>query len=151
MLREVDPNHDVFVGPIGMWMPFHPEAYKTGRVEYLEDELNELMNEKNKNEEYAKKEFDKRVIESKHKAIEDNKKKAINSGNLLSQTLDNDNNLVSVKTINTFDNNLNDNADVSDIHKELFEDENILTKKNKTLINIAEEEPELKVDEDKKD
>ena len=23
MLREVDPNHDVYVGPVGMWMPFH--------------------------------------------------------------------------------------------------------------------------------
>ena len=48
LLREIDPNHDVYVGPIGMWMPFHPEAYKTGRVEYLESELNELMAEKQK-------------------------------------------------------------------------------------------------------
>ena len=37
MLREVDPNHDVYVGPAGVWMPWNPEAYKTGRVEYLED------------------------------------------------------------------------------------------------------------------
>ena len=50
MLREVDPNHDVYVGPIGVWVPFHPEAYKTGKVEYLESELNELMHEKQKNE-----------------------------------------------------------------------------------------------------
>ena len=35
MLRELDPNHDVYVGPIGMWMPWEPEAYKTGRVEEL--------------------------------------------------------------------------------------------------------------------
>ena len=35
ILRESDPNHDVFVGPVGMWLPFDPEAYKTGRVEYL--------------------------------------------------------------------------------------------------------------------
>ena len=42
MLREVDPNHDVFVGPIGLWMPWEPEAYKTGRVEYMEEELNKL-------------------------------------------------------------------------------------------------------------
>ena len=45
-LRNDDPNHDVYVGPVGMWMPFHPEAYKTGRVEYLEKELNELMAQK---------------------------------------------------------------------------------------------------------
>ena len=51
LLREVDPNHDVYVGPVGMWMPWEPEAYKTGRVEYMEEELNRLMKEKNKNEE----------------------------------------------------------------------------------------------------
>ena len=37
MLREADPNHDVYVGPVGLWVPFHPDAYKTGKVEYLED------------------------------------------------------------------------------------------------------------------
>ena len=77
MLREVDPHHDVYVGPVGMWMPYHPESYKTGRVEYLEDELNQLMKEKNKNENNAKIEFDKRVRETKEKAMEDNKKKAM--------------------------------------------------------------------------
>ena len=40
LLREVDPNHDVYVGPVGLWMPFHPESYKTGRVEYMEDDDN---------------------------------------------------------------------------------------------------------------
>ena len=50
LLREVDPNHNVYVGPVGMWMPWEPEAYKTGRVEYLEEELNQLMHEKNQNE-----------------------------------------------------------------------------------------------------
>ena len=42
LLREVDPNHNVYVGP-GMWMPWELEAYKTGRVEYLEEELNQLV------------------------------------------------------------------------------------------------------------
>ena len=58
MLSELDPNHDVFVGPVGLWMPWEPEAYKTGRVEYLEDELNKLMHEKQKNETSAKEAFD---------------------------------------------------------------------------------------------
>ena len=68
MLREIDPNHDVYVGPVGLWMPFHPEAYKTGRVEYLEQELNELMNEKDKNE-TSKEQFKNRVKESKKKQL----------------------------------------------------------------------------------
>jgi len=131
MLREVDPNHDVYVGPVGVWMPFHPEAYKTGRVEYLEDELNQLMHEKVNNETRAKQEFEKRVREAKEKAIEDNKQKAMESGNVLTQTIDEQGNLVSVRDANTFDNQLGESVAVSDIRKELFEDENvIIPKKN---------------------
>jgi hypothetical protein len=127
MLREADPTHDVYVGQVGIWMPFHPEAYKTGRVEYMESELNQLMHEKNKNEASAKQEFEDRVKASKKKAIEDNKKKALESGNVLTQTIDKDGNLVSVKDINTFDGALGDDVSVADIRKELFEDENVVT------------------------
>ena len=126
LLREVDPNHDVFVGPVGMWMPFHPEAYKTGRVEYLEDELNQLMHEKDKNEKQAKTEFDTRVRETKEKAIADNMKKAIESGNVLTQTINADGQLVSVKDMNTSELSLNENSSLSDIRKELFEGENVV-------------------------
>jgi hypothetical protein len=87
MLREIDPNHDVFVGPVGMWVPFHPDAYKTGRVEYMEETLNQLMSEKKKNEDQAKTEFDKRVKETKAKAIQENIKLAKESGNKLTQML----------------------------------------------------------------
>jgi len=127
LLREVDPNHDVFVGPVGMWMPFHPEAYKTGRVEYLEDELNQLMHEKDKNEKQAKTEFDARVRETKEKAIADNMKKALESGNVLTQTINADGQLVSVKDMNTTELSLNENSSLSDIRKELFEGENVVT------------------------
>jgi len=72
LLRELDPNHDVFVGPVGLWMPWDPEPYKTGRVEYMEDELNQLMHEKTKNETFAKNAFEARVKETKRKAIEEN-------------------------------------------------------------------------------
>ena len=114
-LRESDPNHDVYVGPVGMWMPFHPEAYKTGRVEYLEDELNKLMHEKERNETTAKVEFDKRVKESKSKAIEDNMKKAEESGNLLSQTVDEEGNLMNVRDSGMMDeiNNIFDQKNVT--------------------------------------
>lgn len=130
MLREVDPNHDVYIGQVGVWMPFHPEAYKTGKVEYLEKELNDLMNEKHKNEKIAKVEFEKRVKESKQKAIEENIEKAKKSGNKLSQTIDSEGNLIGVENMNTTESNLlsNNNSDIAsaDIHKELFEGENIV-------------------------
>lgn len=132
LLRELDPHHDVYVGPVGMWMPFHPEAYKTGRVEYMEDELNQLMQEKKKNEDKAKEEFDKRVKEAKQKAIEDNKRKALESGNKLTQTLNEDGNLISVRDMNTQENALaqNDVVTSADIRRELFEGENIVTSKD---------------------
>ena len=62
------------------------DAYKTGRIEFLEEELNELHKQKLENEAKAKNEFDARVKESKRKAIEDNIKKANESGNTLTQT-----------------------------------------------------------------
>lgn len=130
MLRELDPHHDVYVGPVGLWIPFHPDAYKTGRVEYLEDELNQLMSEKKKNEEKAKEEFDKRVKESKSKAIEDNKKKAMESGNKLTQMLNKDGNLVSVKDMNTQEMQLLSQTSTitsADIRRELFQGDNIIT------------------------
>jgi len=132
MLREMDPSHDVYVGPIGSWMPFHPEAYKTGRVEYMEEELNQLMHEKGKNEEAANFEFEKRVKESKVKAMEENKRRSLESNNPLTQMLNEDGELVSVANSSTIEKSLgNDNVAVADIRKELFEGDNIITGNNK--------------------
>jgi hypothetical protein len=130
MLRQNDPNHDVYVGPVGIWVPFHPEAYKTGRVEYMEETLNELMSEKKKNEEKAKDEFDNRVKEAKVKAMEDNKKKAEETGAKLTQTINAEGDLVSVANMNTQESAMGENATLDDVKKELFEGENIVTDKN---------------------
>ena len=130
MLRQVDPNHDVYVGPVGIWVPFHPEAYKTGRVEYMEETLNELMSEKKKSEEKAKDEFDARVKEAKLKAMEDNKKKAEMSGNKLTQTINKDGTLISVANMNTQESAIGNSASLEDIRNELFMGENIVTSSN---------------------
>jgi hypothetical protein len=131
MLREIDPNHDVFVGPIGMWMPWDPEAYKTGRVEYMEEELNQLMSEKTKNESNAKSAFEQRVKESKQKAIDENIKNAEKSGNTLTQSIDEQGNLIGVNNINTQEVAFKEQENIStaDICMELFEGENIVVGK----------------------
>jgi hypothetical protein len=132
MLREIDPNHDIMVGPVGMWMPWDPEAYKTGRVEYMEEELNQLMHEKQKNETNAKSAFEQRVKETKQKAIEENIKKAEKTGNALSQTIDDNGNLIGVNNANTQEFALGEQENIStaDICKELFEGENIVLGKS---------------------
>ena len=154
LLRELDPNHDIYVGPVGTWVPWEPEAYRTGRVEYLNDELNQLMHEKNKNEKQAKREFEKRVADAKKKAIEDNKKLAKETGNKLTQNIDSDGNLVGVGS-STVENNLKSNNEISsaDIRKELFEGENIRTRDTDKAQREAEEAAniDMSVSEKKED
>lgn len=102
-LREKDPSHDIFVAPVGVWLPWDPNAYKTGRVDFMEEELNKLHQEKMKNEKKAKEEFDKRVKETKRKAIEENIKKAEESGNKLTQSITEDGELIGVQQTVDFD------------------------------------------------
>lgn len=133
LLREVDPNHNIYVAPVGVWVPWEPEAYKTGRVEYMEEELNQLMHEKAKNERIEKENFDKRVTESKQKAISENVKIAEQTGNKLTQNIDEEGNLVGVDgTSSSIENKFgnSDNVSSADIRKELFEGEDIRTKES---------------------
>ena len=109
-------------------MPWDPDAYKTGKVEHLEEELNNLMSQKQKNEEKAKESFDLRVKTAKEQAIENNKKIAIESGNKLTQNIDESGNLFSV-------NSLENNISVSDIERELF-DKSEVRLKNDTEIKM---------------
>jgi hypothetical protein len=135
MLRETDPNHDVYIGQVGMWMPFHPEAYKTGKVEYLEKDLNDLMAQKKKNDEISKEQFKQRVKESKQKAIRENIAKAEKEGNKLMQTIDENGNLINADRMDVPGKNLlfgdssNDDATTAELRKELFEAEDVLVGK----------------------
>lgn len=126
-VREADPNHDIFVGPVGIWVPFDPDAYKTGKVEFMEEELNQLHSEKIKNEAKAKQEFDNRIKDTKRKAIEENIKLAEKSGNVLTQTMDDQGNLIGVR--DTVDFESRTAADAADMRNELFaESQKSLTK-----------------------
>lgn len=131
ILREIDPSFDIFVGPVGVWLPWDPIAYKTGRVEYMEEELNKLMHEKIKNEQIAKNEFEQRVKETKKKAIEENIKNAEKSGNLLTQNIDEEGNLVGIS--NTTQEKFfkdNENITITELKNELFEGNDIIIDKN---------------------
>lgn len=118
-LRDIDPNHNIFVGKVGVWMPWNPDAYKTGRVEYMEEELNELMSKKRSNDELARTDFEKRVRDAKETAIKENIKKAKESGNVLTQTIDKDGNLISV-------NSADEALTSADISRELFNNEDAI-------------------------
>ena len=129
LLREVDPSFDIFVGPVGTWLPWDPESYKTGRVEYMEEELNQLAQEKQKNESDAKSAFEARVKETKQKAIDDNKKNAEKHGNIVTQDIDSDGNLIGVSSQEKALTNNSDTISVADIRSELFDGDNVITGK----------------------
>ena len=122
MLREIDPSFDIFVGPVGQWLCWDPEAYKTGRTEYMEEELNQLMSEKVKNETFAKSAFEQRVKETKQKAIEDNIKNSQKTGSSISQDIDEEGNLIGISKSESVDETT---ISVADIRNELFESDNI--------------------------
>lgn len=117
-LRELDPNHDIYVGPVGVWIPWDPDAYKTGKIEFMEEELNQLHQEKLKNEAKAKQEFDQRIKETKRKAIEENIKLADKTGNKLTQTIDEEGNLLGVKETVKFDEREAASNNNAEIHAE---------------------------------
>jgi hypothetical protein len=132
LLRETDPHFDVYVGPVGTWLPWEPEAYKTGRVEYMEEELNQLASEKKKNEEIAKTTFEQRIKETKQKAIDENKKNAEKHGTVITQDIDEEGNLVGAghnTTEQTFNSKELDSISVADIRSELFEGDNVVVGK----------------------
>jgi len=90
-----------------------------------------LMQEKVKNEDFAKSAFEQRVKETKKKAIEENIKNAEKTGSSLTQTIDDNGNLIGVQNMNTQESFLKEQDVISaaDIRKELFEGENIITGK----------------------
>ena len=129
LLREQDPSFDIFVGPVGQWLCWDPEAYKTGKVEYMEEELNQLASEKQKNESDAKLAFEQRIKETKQKAIDENKNNAEKHGNVITQTLDDDGNLIGVGMTQEDKLQEQESISVADIRSEMFDGDNIVTGK----------------------
>ncbi len=77
-LQKKDPNFNVYIGQVGFWLPWEPETHKVQDEQFAEQQLNELMSEYKKNQEYKDEVFeeDKRQkIENMKKEREDAEKK----------------------------------------------------------------------------
>ena len=98
-----------------------------------EEELNQLAQEKKKNETIAKSTFEQRIKETKQKAIEENKKNSEKHGNVLTQDIDKDGNLIGAghnTTESTFASKEPESISVADIRSELFDDANVVIGKS---------------------
>ena len=69
-LQKKDPNFNVYIGQVGFWLPWEPETHKIEDEQYGESQLNELMSEYKKNQEYKNDVFE----EDKRTKIENMKK-----------------------------------------------------------------------------
>lgn len=94
MLNEKDKTHNIYVGEVGKWIPFNPDAFKTGKVVYAEEELNAIMAHKEQKEMIEKVDFDERIHTAKKEAIDRNKDMAKKTGNKLTQNMTEDGDLV---------------------------------------------------------
>ena len=50
VLQKIDRSFHVYVGQVGYWLPWDPNANKMEDQEYLEQDLNRLVKEYNKNQ-----------------------------------------------------------------------------------------------------
>ena len=53
-LQKMDGNHNVYIAPVGKWLPWCDDPEKASDFEYAESELNKLMKAYQKNQENAK-------------------------------------------------------------------------------------------------
>ena len=80
ILHRMDQDHHVFVGSVGQWLPWDPEADKIVDQEYINDELNNMMGEYKKNQIDKDQFFQERKneqMEDQMKKVADSKKKKI--------------------------------------------------------------------------
>jgi hypothetical protein len=75
-LQKSDPDHNIYVGQVGKWLPWDPSPSAIQEQEYAEDELNTLMKKYKENEE-AREEFHK---QQRDRARKTNTKGVINMG-----------------------------------------------------------------------
>ena len=80
VLQKRYPNDNIYLGKVGMWLPWDPSEHMMPEVEYAEKELNELMRKYKENEvnrEIFFEEEKQAKIEAQRKENEARKKKAL--------------------------------------------------------------------------
>ena len=70
VLQKMDNPFHVFIGQVGFWLPWDPSANKIEEQEYLEENLNKLVKEYNKNQVKKDMFYEEKKAEQKKAAIE---------------------------------------------------------------------------------
>ena len=70
VLQKMDNSFHVFIGQVGFWLPWDPSANKIEEQEYLEENLNKLVKEYNKNQVKKDMFYEEKKAEQKKAALE---------------------------------------------------------------------------------
>ena len=70
VLQKLDRSFHVYVGQVGFWLPWEPNANKMEEQEYLEQDLNRLVKEYNKNQSKKDMFYEEQKQEKKKAAME---------------------------------------------------------------------------------
>jgi hypothetical protein len=74
-LQELDPDHHVFVGEVGKWLPWNPDPDDVQDQIYKEKELQDLMKAYKENQEKGKQEHHKRKDDLLKKSVQDERQR----------------------------------------------------------------------------
>jgi len=92
-LQVNDKNFHVFVGQVGYWLPWNPEADDISNQEYGESQLNELVKAHKQNQDEAQEHFEerKRMLQkdSKVKEIKEDEKEDEKEGGNVKEIIEN--------------------------------------------------------------
>lgn len=83
-LNKIDPDFNIYIAPVGSWVPWCDDPDKAEDCEYSNDELNKLMKAYKENQVKAKMLHENRkqeLIEKNIRESEENKKKLENQNN----------------------------------------------------------------------
>ena len=74
-IREFDSDFNVYVAPVGHWLPWCDDPDKAKDFNYSNDKLNEMMKSYYENQAQAKSEFEKRKNEMVQNSIKENEER----------------------------------------------------------------------------
>ena len=101
-LQVIDGLHNVYIAPVGKWLPWCDDPEKANEFEYSEKELNKLMKAYQKNQENAKMLHEQRKNSMVSKNVEEiEKRKENNSKSNLEIDIDDVNDLESTNNIDS--------------------------------------------------
>lgn len=73
VLQKLDPSFHVFVGQLGYWLPWDPNAEEVSEQQYQEDQLNQLVTKYHENEVLKDQFYEKEKQDRIKACVEDNK------------------------------------------------------------------------------